>query len=140
MVPAWELDINISDIDLTFLITLASTFVLAIVAAALLDPVAWLQAVHSLMQSLRVALVDTRVPTGQALSTEEVISGFWRNTREVVRAGYRKRGLWMAWTTKLELRANVVTLVEHFEHFPPHGYRGRCLSVADDVHSMLCSR
>lgn len=69
MMPAWELDIDVSDIHLAFLITLAPTFVLAIVVTALLDPVAWLQAIHGLMQSLRMALVDTRVSARQALST-----------------------------------------------------------------------
>jgi len=46
----------------------------------------------------------------------------------------------MTRAAQLELGAHVTTLRQHAQHLPPHGDMRRSITVADDVHSVLCSR
>jgi hypothetical protein len=67
VLPAWQflnvmtarqLHVDICDFDVALLVALTTTFVLAIVVAAFLDPVACFQTVDSSVHTFGVALVD----------------------------------------------------------------------------------
>jgi hypothetical protein len=84
MVPARQHNVDSVNDSAALFVALATALVLAIVVAAFLHSVAGLGAVNSLVETVRMTLVHTRVATRETLSTKKIASGFWRNTGEVV--------------------------------------------------------
>ena len=76
MMPAGQLNIDILNDSIALLIAWAATFILAIVIAAFLHPIAGLGAIDGLVEAVRMALVHTRVAARKTLSTQKITSGF----------------------------------------------------------------
>lgn len=76
MMPAGQLNIDILNDSIALLVAWAATFILAIVIAAFLHPVAGLGAIDGLMETVRMALVHTRVAARKTLSTQKITSSF----------------------------------------------------------------
>lgn len=76
MMPAGQLNIDIINDGVALLIAWAATFILAIVIAAFLHPIAGLGAIDGLVETVRMALVHTRVTARKTLSTQKITPGF----------------------------------------------------------------
>lgn len=76
MMPAGQLNIDISNDSIALLVAWAATFILAIVIAAFLHPVAGLGAIDGFVETVRMALVHTRVAARKTLSTQKIASSF----------------------------------------------------------------
>ena len=74
--PARQLNINVGDDSFAIFVARAAAFVLAIVIAAFLHPVAGLGAIDGLVETVRMTLVDTRVAARKTLSAQKITSGF----------------------------------------------------------------
>jgi hypothetical protein len=113
---------------------------LAIVVAAILHPVARLGTIDSLVKTIGVTLVHTRVSAWETLSAQKIASSLWRDNREVVRRSDLKRGLRVSWAAQVERSPNIAIFSKDVQYLTPHWYVSRCVCVADDVHSVLSTR
>ena len=77
MMPARQLNINVGDDSFAIFVARTAAFVLAVMIAAFLHPVAGLGAIDGLVKTVRMTLVDTRVATRKTLSAQKITSGFW---------------------------------------------------------------
>ena len=84
VLPAWQIvnvmsagqcDIDVGNLDIALFVALAAALILAVVIATCFHPTAWLGAINSLVETIRVALVDAGVSTWEPLSTQKVASG-----------------------------------------------------------------
>ena len=73
--PARQHNIDVGNLDITVLITLATTLVFTIVITAFLHPVAWFGAINSPVKTIRMTLVHTRVSAWKTLTTKTIASG-----------------------------------------------------------------